>query len=292
MKRRITMGFLVALASVGFAAAVPPGCAGATGSKRFAFDASIGGIERDASAPFVFTTLTGWSVVLKRADVTLGPVYLNVVRPLTDAPLGLLDLFVKPAWAHGEGHLAEGRIVGEVLGQVTFSALSPGLVAFPVKGSVTEEQIRTAEVWFFPRPGVEVDRSKIDTVALDVEGEASRDGSSVRFRGKLVLDDTWQPDVTEGARGTSSIAELRKVRGIQAGFFPTEGGRLEVRFDVRRLFRGADFAALSASPVDADGTRRLVQAKTGTVTTDQVMRNLYQGLREASGTYSVRWRDP
>lgn len=292
MNRRVAVMVLGTLISLGATPLLQSGCAGGTGSKRFAFEASAGGTEGLGSGPFTFTNQTGWTITLTKADVTIGPLYLNVVPPLRDTTQAFLGLFVKTAWAHGEDHLGAGRVVGEVLGQVKFSALSSVLVPMPVQGSLTQEEVRTAEVWFYPEGGVSPDTTKIDTVALDVAGEATRDGTVVRFRGALTLNDAWQPDVPAGTRGSLSITEIRKVRGIEANFFPSEGGHLEIRVDVTRLFRGADFSNLEQNPSDKDGTKVLVQAKTGKVTTDQVMTNLYQGLREANGTYSVRWVGP
>lgn len=283
--RAIALLLGVALAS--------PGCTGETGRERFSFEAAAGGTERADPGPLTFTNQRGWSITLTKADVTLGPVYLNVLAPLRDDNQSLLGrLFVRNAWAAGEDHLGGGRIVGEVLSQVRFSALSPGLVAFPSLGSITQEDVRTAEVWFYPEPGVTAETKKIDTVALEVAGTATREGTTVAFRGSLVLDDAWQPDMVAGSRAASSITEVRQVRGISAPFIPTRGGHLEIRFDVTRLFRGADFSNLARNPTDKDGTKVLVQAKTGEVTTDQVMTNLYQGLRAATGTYTVRWVGP
>lgn len=286
-RRALPLAFAVA-------ALAASACASATGGKRFEFQARAGGVIPDGvrtDAGFVFTNANGWTITLDRASVTLGPVYLNVVAPLRQETTGLLGLFVKNAWAHGEGHLGSGRVVGEVLGQVTFDALSPEPVAFPTSGSVTQEDIRSAEIWFYPRPGVSPETTKIDTVALDVRGTAERDGTTVPFRGSLVLDDTWQPEQAAGTRGTQAITDIRQVRGVPAAFYPVEGGTLDVRIDVTRLFRGADFGNLAANPKDPDGTTRLVQSKTGSVTTDQVMTNLYQGLR-ATGSYTVRWQLP
>jgi hypothetical protein len=288
MNRRTALTFALALARAG--------CSGNTGSKRFDFDAQIGGAASAPGGPLTFTNETGWTITLTKAKVTLGPVYLNVVPPLRDETQSvldpLIDLFVRRAWAAGEGHLGEGRVVGEVLGQVTFDALSPALVAFPVQGSLAQEEIRTTEVWFYPKPGVSPDATKIDTVALDVAGEAARAESRVRFRGALILNDAWQPDQPAGTRGAQSIAQIRKVRGIPSTFFPAEGGHLEIRVDVAHLFRGADFSNLDANPADRDGTKLLVQSKAGKFTTDQVMTNLYQGLRAVDGTYAVRWVGP
>lgn len=278
MRTRIVAGALLALG-------VAWGCAGSTGSKRFAFDARIGGVTDRAT----FTNEIGWTITLSKARVTLGPVYLNVVAPLRDSTQSLRELFVKTAWAHGEGHLDEGRVVGEVLGQVTFDALSSSLTAFPVRGSMTQDDVRTAEIWFYPEPGVSAETTKIATIALDVAGTAVRDATTVPFRGQLILNDAWQPDQVDGTRGTTSITALRQVRGIPSSFVPDEGGELEIRVDVARLFRGANFASLEQNPTDPDGTKVLVQSKSGALATDQVMTNLYQGLHDATGTYAVRW---
>lgn len=262
------------------------GCAADTGSQRFVFDAFAGG-RADAAAPLTFTNARGWTVTLTRADVTLGPIYLNVAAPLRSAR-GPLDWLLPLAIAQEE-HLAEGRVVGEVLGQVRFSALSAELVPFAVPGDTTREAVRTAEVWFYPEPGVPPEATNIAGAALEVEGTAVRDGAALAFRGALVLDDDWLSEQPAGTRGSTSITELRQVRGIEAAFVPSPGGHLELRMDASALFRGADFASLADSPVEPDGTTRLVQER---ATRDQVMGNLYQGLRAADGTYALRWVDP
>jgi hypothetical protein len=272
---------------------VPSGCAGTTDRSRFGFEARAGGAATGLSpTDFTFTNERGWAITLHKANVTLGPVYLNTVAPLVDGPVGLLGHFVRSARADGGDHLGGGRIVGEVLSQITFNALSSELVPFPGLGTTTDEPVRTTDVWLYPAPGVSADTTKIDTVALDVAGIARRDGRELRFRGSLVLNDAWLPDATAGQRGTTSIALLRRVRGIPSGFTPANGGSLEVRFDVRAPFRGADFSNLEASPVDREGIKLLVQSKSGKNTTDQVMTNLFQGVRATTGTYAVRWVSP
>lgn len=268
------------------------GCSTGTGSKRFEFEARAAGAITNDGAPFTFKNERGWTITLDKADVTLGPVYLNVVPPLRDTSTSLFDLVVRPAWANGEDHLDAGRVVGEVLSQVTFSALSSEPVAFPRPGTITGEQVRTADVWFYPEPGVSPDSKRLkNTVALSIVGVAVRANESVRFRGQLILDDAWLSEQSQGTRGTQSIASIRQVRGIPALFLPREGGQLELRFDVTQPFRGANFASLAANPTDGDGTKVLVQARSGNVTTDQVMTNLYQGLH-AVDSFSVGWVGP
>lgn len=275
---------------------------GTTGSERFSFPASAGGAEGAGRAPF--TNALGWTITLTRAEVSIGPIYLNVIAPLNDqtqssragshgrtpsltTPAGSL-LRIRAAYGDTD-HLGGGREVGEVLGRLTFDALSPTLVPFTTSGTVTQEEVRTAEVWLYPPPGVAYETVNITAPSLEVAGEATRAGETVRFRGSLILNEAWASDAQPGERSAQPITDLRKVRGIPASFFPNAGGSLEIRFDPRPLFRGADFANLTTNPTDGDGTKVLVQSKTGTVTTDQVMRNLFQGLRASTGTYSVRW---
>lgn len=290
MRARIVAVSLLAFAACTVLSLGPTGC-GSTGSARFAFEGRAGGVARDASQPLAFVNETGWTITLSRANVTVGPIYLNVIAPLRDEATFVPWLGVKRAFGDDD-HLGGGREVGEILGQVTFDALSPALVPFPVQGTMTQEQIRTAEIWLWPPPGKAPEAVNIDTPSVDVAGVAVRGDSRVPFRGALILNEAWTTDAKPGERSAQPVTSLRKVRGIPTTFFPTEGGALEIRFDVRALFRGADFSNLAASPADEDGTKILVQSKTGKFTTDQVMRNVFQGLRASTGTYAVRWVVP
>lgn len=285
MRRRSLL--LLAVVAAPVTLAVGAACSGTTGSRRFSFDARAGGIER-APGPYTFVNERGWSVTLDRATVTLGPLYLDTVPPISEQQGWLRRALLPVAHAAGESHLGEGRVVAEVLGQVTFDALSPTLVPFAARGTLTQEQVRTGVVCFYPPPGTALETPRIDQIAVDVAGSAERGESTVRFRGALVFDDTWLPDRKPGAPGNQSMVAVRTVRGIPASFLPAEGGALELRMDVRRLFAGADFAALVDNPEDRDGTKILVQSKTGKYTTDQVMRNVFAGAT-ATGTYSMRW---
>ncbi|HVY29610.1 MAG TPA: hypothetical protein VHB79_23785 [Polyangiaceae bacterium] len=262
-------------------------CTGGTGSERFHFEARIRGTASTGDA-YTFENESGWLVRLDRAQVTLGPVYLNVVPPLRDKSASIWDLLVKPAWADGASHLDSGRVVGEVLAQVSFDALSEQPVTFPALGTITQEEVRTADVWFYPEPGTPAEAKKLDTVALDIAGQATRGDAIVPFRGLLKLDDSWIANQTASTRGNTSLATIRQVRGIPASFFPDPGGFLEITFDVKRLLRGADFSNLQANKTDSAGVKLLIPGKAG----DQVMTNLYQGLHEADGTYTVRWHSP
>jgi hypothetical protein len=96
VKKWLAAGLLVALA-------IPSGC-GSTGSKRFTFETRAGGV-RDAGAPYTFTNGSGWTITLTKANVTIGPIYLNVVAPLRTASRWSL---IKSAHAD-DAHLGGGR---------------------------------------------------------------------------------------------------------------------------------------------------------------------------------------
>ena len=260
------------------------GCSPSTGSERFSFHAVAGGNPEFSGTPLTFQNESGWNITLSEARVTLGPIYLNSQAGLRDESASILNFLVKPAHAQGASHLESGRVVGEVLAQVTFDALSSNLVEFPSLGSMVSEPVRTAEVWFYPADG-----SAQVPVALRVRGRAERAARSVAFRGDLLLNEDWVANGNQGARGAQALADLRKVRGIATVFQPSVGGSLALRFDVRRLFRGANFDSLEQNPSDADGTKRLNQSKDANLPQDQVMVNLYQGLRLSSGTYTFSW---
>jgi hypothetical protein len=298
--RRRIIGAALSVAAC--AALTTAGCAGSTGNQRIEFDARVGGIERDPKRPFAFENAAGWNIKLTQATVTLGPVYLNVAAPLDQGSVGQVaptlrgaagrfyEWLIPSAHASGDEFLGGGRVVGEVLGQVTFDALSPQLQYFPVRGTVTQEYVQTADVWFYPKPGENPEAEKISTQAVDVAGVAERDNVQVKFRGTLTLDASWLPDAAPGSRDAQTMSSVRKVRGIPGGFYPSEGGTLDIRFDVRALFRGADFSNLATAPTAPDGAKLLVQGKVAPKTTDQVMTNMYQGLKSSRGTYAVRWQ--
>jgi hypothetical protein len=281
--------FLTALALGG--ASLPFACAGTTGSDRFAFYARVGGVARDPAAPFAFENDVGWRVELTRAELTLGPVYLNTVAALRSAARVGLP-FVRSAHAH-DSHLGDGNIVGELLAQATADLLSPEPVTFPAWGTVARDQVRTLEICYYPAPNEPPDAPGQGAVALRVAGRAERAGQALAFRGDLALDRSWQPNGQPGSNNYEPLRTVREVRGVPAVFTPAEGGFLELRVDAAKLLRGADFRFLADNPLDADGaTRLLVQGDGASRPTDPVMRALFNNLRGAnSGTYAAEWRD-
>jgi|GEM_PF-630529 len=280
-----------ALRLAALALLLAPACAGSTGNERLPFAASVGGVEAAAAGqPYTFTNDFGYQVTLTAAKATLGPVYLNTIRPLREArsPFSWL---IGSAWAADE-HLGTGRVVGQVLGQVTVDLLSPSLVRFAEPGVVTRDEVRTAEIFFYPPPGLPPETVKMPTAAVELEGTAEQAGESIHFRGRLTLDDTWLPRASPGDRDFTPIQTIREVRGIPSTFTPEEGGRLEIRIDPAALVKSANFSQISANPRAVDDPSVVLLVQDSSKGTDQVMKAIYNSLHASLGTYAVRWVSP
>jgi len=279
------LGTALAMALFTGAAALTA-CLGTTGNERLAFTAEAGAVAMDAQPNGAFVNDFGWSIRLTSARMRLGPVYLNTVAPLR-ASRGFR--LVREARAD-EAHLGGGLVVGEVLGDLEIDLLDPALRPFPVRGQITGDAVRTAEIRFWPGAGIDPATPSADPV-FEATGEASLDGETIAFEGRLFLDETWLPNAQPGDRNFLTLTDIRQVRGIPAEFVATEGGALEVRVDPRRLFATANFAQIRENPTvpGKPGVRLLTQASGTSGTTDQVMRSLYDAIRSVR-TYDVRWR--
>lgn len=258
-------------------------CLGTTGNERLAFTAEAGAVDAPNAT---FINDFGWSIRLTTARMRLGPVYLNTVAPLR-ASRGFR--LIREAHAD-EAHLGGGLIVGEVLGDLEIDLLDPVLRPFPAPGQVTGDAVRTAEIRFWPGAGIDPATPSTEPV-FETAGEASLDGETIAFEGRLFLDETWLPNAQPGDRNFLTLSDIRQVRGIPADFVATEGGALEVRVDPRRLFATANFAQIRSNPTmpSKPDVRMLTQASGSSGTTDQVMRSVYDAVRSVR-TYDVRWR--
>ncbi len=277
MKLRPTVLAALAIAlGLGGAGALSSGC-GSTGQTHVRFAARGGGFEHP-DGPVRFTTSTGWTVTLTEARAAVGPVYLNTLAPLAcegcTARRGLFeqlsDALVPVAWAHGESHLAQGIIVGQVTHQIEVDALSPRLVDMH-PGEGIDAPVRSAELWLYNREGA------MRGACIRAAGTATRASSAVRFEASLVMDATL-------ATAQVPLDVARRVRGIPASMVLAEGGSLTVRVDPRRWFDGADFSELAEMPGGADAVRRATLD-------DNVGRAFANATRASRGVFQVTFTE-
>jgi hypothetical protein len=259
-----------------------PACVGSSGNGQHAFTAEASGA--DEHGPFVNDF--GWTVTLSRAVVRMGPIYLNTVAPLRAARPRFGLPWVRVAHAE-DAHLGDGLVVGEVLTDAEINLLDDAPTRFDVPGLVTSDAIRTAEIRFWPGAGLSPE-AKAPQPALEVAGEASKNGETIRFSGAINLDETWLPNARPGDRNYLTLIDIREVRGIPTSFTAQTEGTLRVRVDQRRLFASANFAQIRDNePTKADPSVRQLR-QTGALGPDTVTRSLYEALRSIR-TYDVRW---
>lgn len=262
MKKRSLFVLLWPLASL----PALSGCVGSTGGELVTFDAYAAGPEDAVSGePYTFQNSRGYTVTLTRAALHVGAVYLNQSRPTSVSSSTSCFL--------------SGIYGAEVTSGLDVDILSPDLRIFPEPGTGTTERARTGEVWLFG--GSDVNEPNDPTVILDVAGEASKDGASYPFEGRITISNNRVITPSSPAQpGADPICKQRVVTPIPVDLALAPGDALVLRVDPRGLFAAVEFSALSqveTSPPlyrfrDDDG--------------DAPSRSLYAGLRSAQGTYS------
>lgn len=253
MKPLLLLGVLVVLVT---------GCDGTTGSALVRFSGAAGG-PTDIAPAQPYLTGYGYSLVLERARLHFGAVYLNRNVPLTGA---------------GESDcVLPGTYVGQLFGPLDLDLLSPTLVDFPSAGEGTQTEARTAEVWLLEG---DIGRTDDDTVVLDVSGTAEKDGSTYPFTGKVTIGQNRAlppPDVA--MPGANPICRQRIVTPIAVDLMPQDGARLVLRVDPRRMFDGVDFTLAPPDPA-SPGAYLIPDEKGG------IGDQLFHGLRRNDGVYA------
>ncbi|MEO7331213.1 MAG: hypothetical protein ABI193_21740 [Minicystis sp.] len=245
-------------------------CVGTTGSELFSFDAEASGPEdAELGQPLAFTTGRGYAVVLDRARVHVGAVYLNKAVPISGA--------------QATSCVLPGIYVAQLTRGLVVDALSPEPQPFPDKGEALGEHALAGEVWL---SGGDINALADDTVILDVAGTAAKDGITYPFEGALTIGQNRSTMVADPSQpGANPICRERIVSPIPVDLTPRESAKLRLRIDPRRFFSNVDFAALER--VSESPPRYRFEDRT----VGQPNINLYQGLRSREGTYQFSWND-
>jgi len=245
------------------------GCVGTTGGELTSFDAyAAGPADARPGEPYTFETSRGYTVVLSRATLHVGAVYLNRSRPSSVS-------------ADTSCQLA-GIYVAEVTSGLDVDVLSPALQPFPEPGFATTEHARTAEVWLFGNG--DINEVNDDTAILDIAGTATKDGQTIPFEGRVTISDNRVvPPPSPAAPGAHPICKQRIVTPIPVDLDVEAGKDLILRVDPRGFFRNVDFGAL-AQIADDPPLYRFEDDSS-----DQPSTTLYSGLRASVGTYTLTW---
>ncbi len=263
--RRCRSGLVVFLMAVPICDA----CVGSTGSDLVEFQAfAAGPADAHQGQPLDFVTGRGFHVVLTRAKVHVGAVYLNQSVPTSGA--------------QATSCVLPGIYVAEVTSGLDIDALSPSLQPFSTTGHGTAVRALAGEVWLMGTK--DVNAQDDTTVLFDLAGAADGGGKQYPFEARFTIGkNRIVPPKDPSTPGTSPLCKQRVVSPIPINMTPRSGGALVVRIDPRGWFTNVDFSQLAP----ASGDPPIHQFVDGPA--DPASNNLYLGMHASQGVYSFDW---
>ena len=195
-------------------------CGNTTGGSLITVPFSAGGVTRDSTQPFRFTTPIGWTVTLDHAVIATGPFYFNVSAPRT-------------------GAFRSGVVIVEATEQQVIDVLDPTL--HDVAGAADGESGTAVAVEIGLLPPDSSNQALAnqlgDGFAL-VSGTAVMNTTTIPFAGSIAVN---QSLVTT----TEPLADLERIKGAGVDLtFTATPQTLQLRIDPTHWFDQSDFSEL------------------------------------------------
>jgi hypothetical protein len=262
------------LACASLVALTTGACGGTTGGEVIDFAvAAAGPADATAGKPFVLDNDRGWRVVLTRATLHVGAIYLSQAQPISGVQNSTCVL--------------PGTYVAQVTRGADVDLLSPAPQRFPAPGHGTTLESLVGQVWLTGGP---IDAASDATPILILEGTAARAGDVRPFAGQLTIS-TNRQQAGGASAGASTMCKQRIVTPIPTpGLVLQRQGGLLLRIDPRVLFVNVDFGALgkvASGYAFSDDPSEIEPASPGYYGQPSV--NLYQNLHAAGGLYTFAW---
>ena len=249
-------------------------CVGTTGGDVVDFPvAAAGAADATPGKPYELVNDRGWHVVLTRATLHVGALYLGQSLPVSGA--------------QNTSCVLPGTYVAQVTTGVDVDLLSPAPQRFPALGHGTTLPAAVGQVWLTGGP---IDTAVDAKPILILEGSADRAGDVRPFTGQITISSNRQQQGGTNA-GASTICKQRIVTPIPTPDLAIQhDGGLLLRIEPRSLFVNVDFGALGKSgasyvfsddPTQADSTSPLYYSQPSV--------NLYQNLHAAGSLYRFSW---
>jgi hypothetical protein len=244
------------------------GCVGQTGGQTVVFSVAAAG-PTDASAGQLVFTSGGFDVVLTKAMLHVGAVYLDQAAPVSGAQA--TDCYLT------------GTYVGEETSALDVDLLNPAPQPFPAKAlGITQPSALVEQVWL---TGGDINAVADATPILVIAGTAMQGAATFPFTGTVTIGANHAS--SGGTGGGDSICTKRIVSPIRDSVTIQVTGGLLLRIDPRPFFVDVDFSKL---PADAstggyafgDDPSVPAYAPTG--------QNLYSNLR-STAPYNFSWTD-
>jgi hypothetical protein len=240
-----------------FAAALA--ACGTTGGDLVSFDVAASGPATAAGPGFAIDNGLGWHIVLDRAELHIGAIYLNLSVPSSGAQL--------------TNCILPGIYTAEELAGLTVDVLSAVPQAFPAPATGTTDVPRAAEIWL---TGGDINAQADPTVIADLAGTASRGAAEIPFTARITIGaNRLIPSSDPAQPSMHPICKQRIVSPIVLGDLRLgDGGTLMLRIDPAPWFANVDFAGVAPGAALPDDL------------TTPASQNLFSGLRSAGGTYT------
>jgi hypothetical protein len=242
-------------------------CIQTTGGQVVDFPvAAAGAADLEAGQPLAFTSDDGWHVVLTKAVLHVGAVYLDVSEAVSGAQ-------ATPC-------ILPGTYIAQMTTGMDVDLLSPRPQRFPAKGHGTTGQAIVGQVWL--TGASDINTADDATKILQVSGVADKGGDVRPFEGEITIGSNRRT-ASGASAGAAPICKQRIVTVLTAVAVGGEGGLL-VRVDTRKLFTNVDWSALAKV---ADAYTFVDQPNQ-----DQPSTNLYANLHAGSAggsPYSFAW---
>ncbi|MGA7121844.1 MAG: hypothetical protein WBY94_17180 [Polyangiaceae bacterium] len=245
-------------------------CVGTTGGQLLSFPAAAAGpADTDPTRPFEFVTSRGWSVILTKAVLHVGALYLDQSSPVSGS--------------QGTNCILPGTYVAQVTAGRDVDLLSPEPQLFPVAGQgTTIPPALVGQVWL---TGGDVNSPDDTTPILVIAGTAAMgNATAMSFEATITIGANRQ--AAGQTAGSSAICKQRIV-SVPTDVVVKPTGGLLVRVDPRALFTNVDFGGLQAEP---DGTY-VFSDEPSSPDYNQPSRNLFQNLESAGSLYQFAWSD-
>jgi hypothetical protein len=244
-------------------------CVGTTGGEVIDFPvAAAGPADATPGKPLEFTTDRGWHVVLTRATLHVGAVYLSQVEPVSGAQT--------------TDCILPGTYVAQMTEGMDIDTLSPTPQRFPSLAHGTTLEALTGQLWLSGGAADhDLDQLSDTTPILIVAGTADKAGDVRPFTGQVTIAANRQVQGGELA-GDNTICKQRIVSPIPTRLTIERTGGLLLRVDPRIFFVNVDFGQLgkfsngygfSDDPSQTDPTSPLYYGQPST--------NLYANLHAA-----------
>jgi hypothetical protein len=247
------------------------GCVGTTGGEIVTFTAAAAGPDRPAAGNLEFTSGRGYHVVLTKAVLHIGAVYLNQSLPVSGA--------------QATNCILPGTYVAEETTGRDIDLLDPTPQNLPDYATGTSTRALVAEVWL-KGPG-SINATDDSTPILVLEGTADKNGTTIPFAARLTIgSNRLQVPSDPSQPGAKPICKERIVSPIPIDVVPAQGGTLMLRIDPRAFFVNAELSELHQFSQDpplfgfADSS------------SDQPSISLYEALRSSGDVYQFEWVAP